>query len=70
MTPTLAGLGVLGFTHGQVRLQLLALAGVLTLSWGWDFTAKGLPTWYARVRTVLTLGAVGGLCVSALQVTR
>ena len=67
MTPTLAGLGVLVFTHGEVRLQLLALAAALTLSWAWDFSAKDLPPWYGRFRTVLTLGAVGGLCVGAMQ---
>ena len=70
MTPTLAGLAVLVFTHGEVRLQLLALAAALTLSWGWDLTAKGLPPWYGRFRTGLTLAAVGGLCLGALQFAR
>lgn len=70
MTPTLAGLAVLVFTHGGVRLQLLVLAAALTLSWAWDFSAKGLPPWYRRFRTVLTLGAVGGLCVGVMQVPR
>ena len=68
MTPTLAGLAVLVVTHGDVRLQLLALAAALTLSWIWDLTARSLPPWYGRFRTVLTLGAVGGLCVGAMQV--
>jgi hypothetical protein len=68
MTPTLAGLAILVFTHGQTRLQLLVLAAALSLSWFWDYTAKGLPPWYARLRTILTLGAVGGLSVGALQV--
>ena len=71
MTPTLAGLAglaVLVFAHGEVRLQLLALAAALTLSWVWDFSAKSLPPWYGRLRTVLTLGAVGGLCIGAMQV--
>ena len=70
MTPTLAGLAVLVFTHGAVRVQLLALAAALTLSWAWDFSAKGLPPWYGRFRTVLTLGAVGGLCVGVMQVSQ
>ena len=70
MTPTLAGLAVLVFTHGEMRVQLLALAAALTLSWAWDFSAKDLPPWYGRFRTVLTLGAVGGLCVGAMQVPR
>ena len=68
MTPTLAGLAVLVFTHGEMRLQLLALGAALTLSWAWDFSAKDLPPWYGRFRTGLTLGAVGGLCVGAMQV--
>ena len=68
MTPTLAGLAVLVFTHGETRVQLLAFAAALTLSWGWDLSAKYAPPWYGRFRTVLTLGAVGGLCVGALQV--
>ena len=68
MTPTLAGLAVLVFTHGEMRMQLLTLAAALTLSWAWDFSAKDLPPWYGRFRTVLTLGAVGGLCVGAMQV--
>ena len=70
MTPTLAALACLVFAHGEMRLQLLALAAALTLSWVWDFTAKGLPPWYGRFRTGLTLGAVGGLCVGAMQVPR
>ena len=68
MTPTLAGLAVLVFTHGDMRGQLLALAAALALSWAWDFTAKDLPTWYGRFRTVLTLCAIGGLCIGAMQV--
>ena len=68
MTPTLVGLAVLVSLHGEMRLQLLALAAALTLSWAWDFSAKDLPTWYGRFRTVLTLGAVGGLCGGAMQV--
>jgi hypothetical protein len=70
MTPTLAGLAVLVFTHGDVRLQLFALAAALILTWTWDVTAKGLPPWYARLRTVLTLGAVAGLSVGALRIAQ
>jgi hypothetical protein len=70
MTPTLAGFVVLVLTHGQMRLQLFALAALLALNWAWDVTAKGLPPWYARLRSLLTLGAVGGLCIGALEITR
>ena len=68
MTPTLAGLAVLAFAHGQMRLQLFALAALLALSWAWDVAARDLPPWYARLRSILTLGAVGGLSVGALQI--
>lgn len=66
MLPTLAGLAALVLTHGDVGLQLLALAVALTASWMWDIAAAGAPPWYGRLRTILTLGAVGGLCVGAL----
>jgi hypothetical protein len=67
MTPTLVGLAVLVLTHGQMRLQLLVLAAALSLIWAWDAGAEDLPPWYGRLRTTLTLGAVGGLCLGALQ---
>ncbi len=67
MLPTLGGLAALVVTHSDVRLQLLVLGVALTLSWMWDIAAGGAPPWYGRLRTVLTLGAVGGLCVGALQ---
>jgi hypothetical protein len=70
MTPTLVGLAIFVFPHGETRFQLLTLAAALALSWGWDVTAKRLPPWYARLRTILTLGAVLGLCVGALQVAQ
>ena len=68
MTPTLAGLAILTFTHGLARPQLLALAAALTLCWVWDGRAKDLPPWYRRFRSLLTLGAVSGLCVSVMLV--
>ena len=70
MTPTLVGLAILVLTHGEMRVQCLALAAALTLSWAWDVGARDLPAWYGRFRNVLTLGAVGGLCVGAMQVPR
>jgi len=70
MTPTLAGLAILIFLHGEARPQLLALAAALALSWAWDVSAKAMPPWYGRLRTVLTLGAVAGLCLGALLVPR
>ncbi len=69
MTPTLAGLAVLVFTHGQMRLRLFVLAALLALNWAWDVTARDAPPWYARLRSVLTLGAAAGLIAGALQIT-
>jgi hypothetical protein len=68
MTPTLVGLAALVVLQGAVRLQLVVFAAALAFSWCWDFTAKAAPPWYARLRTGLTIGAIGGLCVGALQV--
>ena len=68
MTPTLAGLAALVFLPDAARLQLTVLTAALALNWAWDVSAKGLPPWYARLRTGLTIGAVSGLCVGVLQV--
>jgi hypothetical protein len=70
MIPTLAGLAALVLLHGEARSLLLVLAAALALSWIWDFTAKGPPAWYPRLRTGLTLGAVAGLLVGALRLTQ
>ena len=70
MTPTLGGLAILIITHGEPRLALLSVAAALMLIWAWDLSAKDVPPWYGRLRTVLTFGAVGGLCVGAMQVPR
>jgi len=67
MIPTLAALAALIFLHGLMRPQLLVFAVLLALCCAWDISASGLPAWYGRVRTTLTLGAVAGLCVGALQ---
>ena len=67
MTPTLAGLAALIFLHGAPTLQFFGLAAALAASWVWGVTARAMPPWYARLRTILTLGAVSGLCVGAVQ---
>jgi hypothetical protein len=67
MTPTLAGLAIVWLAHGRPRLQLLALGAALALSWAWDVRARDLPLWYGRLRTLLTAGAVGGLCIGAMM---
>ena len=65
MTPTLAGLALLLFLHGTPNLQLIALAAALTLAWMWDLRAADAPGWFARLRGLLTLGAVASLCLGS-----
>jgi hypothetical protein len=65
MLPTLAGLALL-LLPGHLRaLQLLGFAAALLLHWLWDARATGLPTWYPRLRAVLSLGASLGLFAGA-----
>ncbi|WP_293900681.1 DUF3429 domain-containing protein [Phenylobacterium sp.] len=70
MTPTLAGLALMIVAHGAGGLQLLALAGALTLAWLWDLRATDPPAWYPRLRGLLTVGAVGGLCLGFTLLAR
>lgn len=65
MLPTIAALALL-LTPGLARpLQLLVMAGLLTLHYVWDALSPGLPPWYPRLRAILTLGAVTGLVAMA-----
>ena len=66
MLPTLAGWAVMVAAHGDVRRQLLGLGLALLLAWAWDLRATGLPPWYRGFRSLLTLGAVGGLLAGAI----
>jgi hypothetical protein len=61
MIPTLAGFAILiALAHAR-SLQLFALAIGLTLQWLWDLRAPLRTAWFARLRTILTVGAVAGL---------
>jgi len=66
MLPTLAGLALLLLPAEWRAQQLWGLAAALLLHWQWDVGAMGLPPWYPRLRTLLTLGAVTGLAAMAL----
>ena len=66
MLPTLAGLALLLLPAGLDQLRLFGLALALALHWLWDVRGAGLPPWYGRLRTVLTVGAVAGLVSGAL----
>jgi hypothetical protein len=52
--------------HADVPRQLLGLGLALLLAWAWDLRATGLPPWYRGFRSLLTLGAVGGLLAGAM----
>jgi hypothetical protein len=66
MLPTLAGWAVMVAAHADVPRQLLGLGLALLLAWAWDLRATGLPPWYRGFRSLLTLGAVGGLLAGAM----
>ena len=65
MLPTLAALAILALLSHAPRLELWALSLALTLHWAWDARAHEAPAWFARLRTLLTLGAVSALLVGA-----
>jgi hypothetical protein len=68
MLPTLLGLALLLLPADWRVVQLWGLAAALLLHWLWDVGATGLPPWYPRLRTILTLGAVTGLVTMAMIV--
>ena len=65
MLPTVAALALLLSPTLPRPLQLLVMAGMLTLQFVWDALSKGVPGWYPRLRAILTLGAVTGLVAMA-----
>ncbi len=65
MLPTIAALALLLSPTLPRPLQLLVMAGLLTLQFVWDALSKGVPPWYPRLRAILTLGAATGLVAMA-----
>lgn len=61
MLPTLVGLALLLLPAADRGAQLVGLAAALVVHWVWDMVSPGLPPWYGRLRTILTLGAAAGL---------
>ena len=59
MLPSILGLGLL--LVPDRKIQLVGLAVALALHWLWDARATAVPSWYARLRTPLTAGALIGL---------
>ena len=70
MLPTLAGLALLAAPRGHLGLQLGGLVIALGLQWLWDIRSKGLPAWYPRLRTLLTVGAILGLAAGRVLLPR
>jgi hypothetical protein len=65
MIPTVGAFGIVTLMSRAPRLELLALAVALVAHWGWDLRASEAPTWFARLRTILTVGAAAGLLAGA-----
>jgi hypothetical protein len=65
MLPTIASLAILTLLGHAPRLELLALAGALLAHCAWDLTVSAAPAWFARIRTILTMGAAAGLFAGA-----
>jgi hypothetical protein len=66
MLPTLVALAILTLPAAARTWQLLGLAAALAAHGLWDIRSRGLPAWYPRLRTILTLGAVVGLGAGAM----
>jgi hypothetical protein len=65
MLPTLTALAILVLPPSARAWRLLGLAAALVAQGLWDIRDRGLPGWYPRLRTILTLGAVAGLGAGA-----
>lgn len=66
MAPSVAAWGLVLTPASGTTVQLTALAVALVLSWRWDRHSAGLPSWYARLRSLLTAGALAGLAAGIL----
>lgn len=66
MVPTLLAFGLLAWPHLPLRVQFLGLAAAFVLQWLWDLRADGAPSWYPRLRTILSIGAVAALVAGAV----
>jgi len=65
MAPSLAAFAILLVFNHTPGLTLWMFAGALVAQWLWDVRLADAPGWFARLRTMLTLGAVAGLLVQA-----
>ncbi len=65
MLPSVGAFGIVTLMSRGPRLELLALTVALIAQWLWDQRASEAPPWFARLRTILTVGAVAGLLAGA-----
>lgn len=68
MLPSIAGLALLVMPWLARPVQLTAMAVFLSAQLVWDVRSKGLPAWYPRLRSLLTLVAVASLLAMAVIV--
>jgi hypothetical protein len=61
MLPTLVALVLVATPSLHEGWRLIGLASALALHWLWDIRSRDLPSWYPRLRTTLTVGAIAGL---------
>jgi len=66
MLPSIIGLAVLALPADARPAQLVLLAAALVAHWLWDRRDGGAPPWMARLRALLTAGAVAGLAAGVV----
>jgi len=66
MLPTLTALALLALPALSPSLRLFGLALALAAQWAWDMTASEASPWFARLRTMLSAGAIAGLIAGGL----
>jgi hypothetical protein len=65
MLPSIVALALVATPSIPDAWRLIGLACALALHWLWDISSRGLPAWYPKLRTGLTLGAAAGLLLGA-----
>lgn len=56
--PSLLAWGLLAAPFATPVMQFTGFLIAFVLHWAWDLASPGLPAWYRRLRTPLTVGAV------------
>ena len=66
MTPTIFAFLVLIALGVATWLRLVLMSTAFLAQWAWDVRSKDPPSWYPRLRHVLTAGAVGCMLIAAV----